>query len=331
VAVKLPDWRLVSGAFNGGSSSAPRPIEEVPIGTKDGSNVTFKTSFTPWLGFLQLFVNGVQQSKFIPRFSLSGNVITLAVAPRSTDTLYCWYFKGPGSPTLTNLRARGFGNVGISSTDSVDYGNNALYNFLSDMSFGAWVQLSSSANKYIVFRGFEQAGNSSPDNESYRLEPVSSGSKWDLKYSHEHGSSVQIALTFAAQLASDKWYYAAFSRDATAKTVTLWIGDGTTVNLIGTQSYSANPDDGSASRCHLVIGNSVQDGSFGNRSLNGAVEEHYIWSRTTTLSEQALAMAGNPPKTSLVLACAMGNNPEIDTSGNGGSGVVTGTVIVQGH
>src|SRR5512135_3273351 len=127
MAVKLPDWRLVGGAFNGAASGGGIPFEEVPAGVRNGINTVFRLSFTPWLGFLQLHLNGNLQNKFVPRFSLSGNVITFSIPPKATDEMYCWYFKGPGSPNVPNTGvARAFGNIGQGTGDMVDWGNSAL-------------------------------------------------------------------------------------------------------------------------------------------------------------------------------------------------------------
>jgi len=213
----------------------------------------------------------------------------------------------------------------------VDWGNSSLYMLIADMSFGAWVNLTSAAQSLIVWRGKADGSPVAVDNDNYKLSPTASGGKWNLRYVHEYGSANSETLDFAAQLASDKWYYAAFSRDSVAKTVSLWVGDGVTLTLVSTQSYSNAPTDGTGSGCHLVIGNFVQDGTFTPGALNGAVQQHYLWNRKTTLAEQSLAMTGNPPTSGLILACTMGNSPEVDLSGNGGSGTVTGTIIVSGH
>lgn len=96
-----------AGAGGGGglvpSSTSPQPglqvIREAPSGTKNGvdspvsGNRTFTLSFNPqppWALWLSL--NGVLQSELDGDYSLSGNTITMAVAPHSDDQLVAIYF-----------------------------------------------------------------------------------------------------------------------------------------------------------------------------------------------------------------------------------------------
>ncbi len=180
MAVTLPDWRVVSGSFDGGTGGTPRPFEEVPIGTKDGVNRTFRLSYTPWLRFLQLFVNGDQQSKLAPRFSLSGNIVTFAIAPTATDELYCWYFRGGSVAALT---ARGFGSEGVGSSDVVDWGESSLYKITGDLSIGVWMELPSNAAGWIVVRGVNTSGAGG----SYALGVDGSAGAWSIIYLHDTG------------------------------------------------------------------------------------------------------------------------------------------------
>jgi hypothetical protein len=93
------------GGAQASVSSAASPglqvIREMPSGTKNGvdspasGNLVFTLSFTPqppWA--VWLFLNGVYQNALggSPDYTLSGNTITMTVAPRSTDLFECIYF-----------------------------------------------------------------------------------------------------------------------------------------------------------------------------------------------------------------------------------------------
>ncbi len=330
MAIVLPDWRVSGGGFDGGAGGIPQPFEEIPIGPLDGTNRTFRLSFTPWLGFLQVFINSAHQNKFVPNFTLAGNIVTYAVAPSQTDAHYCWYFRGPASAAA--LQARGFGTAGVNANDAVDYGASLLYNLTGDLSVGVWFKLGTSPKGLIVFRGNDIGGDTGK-NDNYALYPIVNGSAWDIGYEHEYGSASGISLTFGAALATGRWYYGGISRDTIAKTVTLYIGDGVTISPISAQAYSNNPSGG-AGDCKLIVGRGYPATDFASQPTvfdGGYIQEHMIWSRVLTQAEHLSASQGNPSRTNLILWSSMGNSPEIDNSGNGGSGAVTGTLLVQGH
>jgi hypothetical protein len=327
MAVVLPSWRVTSGSFDSGAGGTGRPIEEVPIGPKDGTNRVFRLSFTPAWNFLQLFVNGDHQSKFVPRFSLSGNIVTFAIAPFPTDELYCWYFRGPAS--IGTLKARGFGSVGVGSSDVVDYGDGSLYNIGGNVSLGIWCKLPSDAQGCLIARGYNLGDPSCV----YSLTVAGSSDAWKIRYLHDYaGTGNQENHQFPTNLANDLWQYVGISRNNSTKVVTMYLSDGSTIAPVEAWSYTQNPlDTDSLSR--LNVGNFAggSGGVFGTGPLNGSLQQHYIWSREITMAEHLSAAQGNPSSTNLILACAMGDSPEIDNSGNGGSGAVTGTKLVGGH
>lgn len=333
MAVRLPDWRLKSGGFNSGSSGGGIPFREKPIGTIDGSNKVFTTSFNPWLGYVWLKLNGDDQDPINgPEFTVSGNTITYAVAPRSTDKHWCWYFRGPGSPTLTTLRARLFSVL----TDSIDWGalNGSPCRLVGDMSLGIWIKPQSDTQGCLIRTG-AGGGLSATTAWPYFMSLKGSSGNWSVIVGHDTaGSNINNGGSpFAAALANNVWVYLGFTRDATAKTYTLYKGDGISISTVGVFSYSDNPDPlaGTDSAAHLTISSADYRSDLGIVHYVGTMEEHYIWSRKLTSAEHATAMAGVPPKTGLVLSCPMGSTPEVDISSSSLIGTVTGTTVVQGH
>lgn len=68
---------------------AGAPYEETPIGTKDGSNVTFSLSSS---GFLRsaIFRNQLVLTEEQGDYTLVGSTITFDEAPESDDTILFW-------------------------------------------------------------------------------------------------------------------------------------------------------------------------------------------------------------------------------------------------
>jgi hypothetical protein len=68
---------------------------EVPSGTKNSTNLTFTLAGTPSpTSSLQLFVGGLFMSPgSAGDYSISENIITMAVAPGANDAIYAFYRK----------------------------------------------------------------------------------------------------------------------------------------------------------------------------------------------------------------------------------------------
>lgn len=89
----------------GGGGGGQTFVTEVPAGTMDGINTVFTLSAAPTVGLL--FLNGVEQLPGTD-FTLSGNTITYAVAPKSADWHMAFYSSdsssgGGGGGTATNV------------------------------------------------------------------------------------------------------------------------------------------------------------------------------------------------------------------------------------
>jgi len=316
------------GGLSGGSFGVGSFFVEQPKGLLNGSNTVFTLTYVPAF-VICLWLNGAGQNPFTPDYTISGNTITYTDAPSSNAQHWIVYIRA-GTAGTAGKQAREF----AAGTDGVDYGNSLTFNVLGDLSVGVWLKLPSTAAGTIITRGYNSATVSK--NSCFDLNVKGSSGAWEIQYYHDPadgGVSEDDKHNFSTALANDTWYYIGFSRDATAKTVSMFVGDGVTVALIQTWTYPTDPTGGSDSAVHLSIGQ-LAGGYSGNVSdapLVGTVEEHYIWSRKLSLAEHQDAMRGSPSPTNLILDCLMGNSPEVDLSPTGASGTVTGTTLVTGH
>lgn len=79
------NWQMVApSSSSGGGGASGTWVKEVPVGSLNGSNKTFTLTYTPIAGSLSLFLNIHQREG--TDFTLSGNTITFAVAPKARDT-----------------------------------------------------------------------------------------------------------------------------------------------------------------------------------------------------------------------------------------------------
>ncbi len=108
-------------------------IREIPSGTMNGSNTVFTTTKAPsppWAFWL--FLNGVMQNPFGTGspvsggdYTLSGNTITYAVAPKSTDNHFVIYFMGmtagaPSSVPIPTVIGTGYVSGSFGAPGSID-------------------------------------------------------------------------------------------------------------------------------------------------------------------------------------------------------------------
>lgn len=326
MAIIPPDWRVVSGGFDGPAGGGiGTPFREIPIGPKDGTNRVFRLSFTPAFGYVWLQLNGVVQNPFdsatagTPEFTLSGNVITYAIAPTSSDKHWCWYFKG----AKVSGTARQFSG----GSDQVDYGHNdSLYQILGDLTIGIWVKFPSNAAGFLI--GYSCC-NTAATEQPFALQIFGSSDAWTIDYSHD---GPDLHHTFSTTFENDTWYFLGIVRDSVNKNLYLFWGNGTSLNIVETFAYATNAG-GSAAGSRMVVGKfpGSAGGNIPVADLTATTQQYYIWNRQLSLTELINAMQGNPSTSGMRLGCASGTSPEIDLSGNGGSGVVTGTSLVQGH
>lgn len=208
-------------------------------------------------------------------------------------------------------------------TNNIDWGASVL-SITGDLSIGMWIKLDAASEGFLI------SNTARFYDWPYSLYVSGSSGSWNITYRHTNGSDYNIEFT--AALLNDKWYYIGISRDTSISTVTMYLGqeDGT-FTTVGSGTYAAPPaNSGIFDPPHLYIGNAITGDGF-NHYLEGTVQEQYMWSRAISSAEHQAAMGGSPSATNLVLSCAMGNNPEVDTSPSGLTGVVTGTTLVRGH
>lgn len=463
------------------SSVAPYPYSEIPSGTIDGTNKVFTLTYVVnTIPKPILIVNGATQDpgNSPVDFTVSGNTITYAVAPEVGATHYIWYWYGGGGHGTAQARQFDASAANWSS-DTVNWGTSSLYNLTGNLSIGMWVQLSSSSRGTLICRGETPPTSPAATNVAYCLGISGTSGAWNIRYFHHTGNQDAIQFhDFAVAIPNGAWKYIGISRSSSASTVSLYVGDGASLSLVETWTYSGAPSGGSDAAAALVVGNQpynsanfglcalvgaftdssgnviqpvyfadgatyvvptgatqlqlgVNDDKFSDNtgsfsitvnstpytvagtampwlftgginsaypygaadgtapttisgltpgatvavayvsgtvsagsgqpftdakgdvpggfgtgitglgfpanymnlfgSLVGTVQQHYISSAIWSSADHTAAMEGSPPATGLVLACAMGNTPETDYSGNGGSGAVTGTTLVAGH
>ncbi len=315
--------KVAGGAGDGGGGSvAPLFIDEVPKGVIDGVNREFFLSNTPSpQNWCQLSLNGGKQHPG-RQITIAGNIITYAVAPLPGDDHYAWYVVGQGVSARNLGQARHFAG----GTDGIDYGCDPAFHILGDLSIGVWIRLAEDSSGTILQYGRNSYQPS--ENHNYRLGLSGPSGSRNIQYSHDHDVNEWIDTThdFPAALPNGLWRYVGISRDDTAQTLALCIGDGSVIQLIDTWTYPNSPTDGNAATCHLTVGHVLPGLAY-----VGDIAEHYIWGgRALSLDEHSAAMTGNPERAGLIFAVQMGSTPERDYI-SGRSGAVTGTTLIDGH
>jgi len=223
-----------------------------------------------------------------------------------------------------------------SATDQVNWGPlpSSPLRIVGNLSIGMWIKLPSTAQGCLICDGLGGSLNSSTAWPYFMSIAGSSGS-WSIIVGHDTATSNinNASSPFAAAIPNDTWVYLGLSRDTTAQTYMLYKSDGTSITTVGTFAYSGNPPStaGTATGSQVILSSADYRADLALIHLVGSVEEHYVAARAWSSSEHLLAAQGNPPSGSLVLACLMGNTPEVDISGSGLSGTVTGTTLVAGH
>lgn len=321
---------------NPGGDGLCNVIQEIPSGTIGAGNYAFTTTFTPQPQYVwvQQRLSGGTRQIMDPFFdySLSGKTVTYTAGsePVSGDAHWFWYFYCEGE-------ARRFSGV---NTDLIDWGTSSVFNITGDMSLGIWFMMPSGSpsGDNLIVRGMGTGGGSdSTKNSAYAITTWSSGGKWDVAYGHDSGTKNPTGNfnKFATQLDPDTWYYVGISRDSAAKSVSMWtIDESGTVTSHGSFNYAENTSDGTNASNGLAVGGyrNGETGAAGEGPIQADVQEHYISTEIWTSDQHLSAARGNPPLTGLVLSVpSLGTNPEVDVSGTGASGSVSGTTLVNGH
>jgi hypothetical protein len=313
-------WDMLAYAINNGPvgsgqlySSATTANANVQAVADDANNKVTATALTP---------------------GTPGNSITCSASASTRFGDGAGHWDG-GATTLSGGTGTPYGGGG--SPDQINWGAGvSRFLITGDLSLGVWLKLPSNATKGVIIE-YGQKGVTMANNTPFYIgvSPYLGGpNDWSIHYFHDYNSSITEQTDYASHLANDTWYFIGLVRDDTAKTIKLYkaqVGD-TSLTFVSSFSYTHSPNGGTDPANALTLGSQVGgEGTEGDGPLTGTIEEHYVWNRTLTTTELLSAMAGNPPLNGLVLGCKMGDTPEVDISGNGASGVVTGTTLVQGH
>lgn len=152
-----------------------------------------------------------------------------------------------------------------------------------DVTVATWLKANSFdiSDAIVLMRG-ETDDESNNQNFSIETSDGAAGGANDIFYEHESGAGVNTERTWDTNLATGRWYHVAIVRDATAKTVSLYL-DGA---LFSTQSYTSAPTGGTVGILHVAQSTSASryfDGKLDDiRVYNyalSAAQISYIYNR----------------------------------------------------
>lgn len=178
-----------------------------------------------------------------------------------------------GSPKVGTASASFSGSSQYMHTAS----GTASLQITGDMTFAVWIKPTSIAtNDMIMMYNNLSGGESLATNILYGLWFLNTSG--GLRYFHEYGSGTNQILDFGNYITTGSWQHVAFVRDATAKTVILYV-NGVAKE---TQSYTTNPEGGTTNA--LIIGTRE---NLSDRFYDGLMDEMAIWSRALSSTEIA--------------------------------------------
>ena len=324
------------------ASAGTGTLHREPLkGIVDGTNRTFYTTYLPEdPPGVQVSAGGRVMNDFAGDFVLTASegkiVYASGLQPRvrtdgTPEDHHCLYVRKGAGPGIGNpaLGARKFAG----GTDAIDYGNNAAWLLQGDMTAAVWLKLASNAVDIGMIISYGRASAAQDANRPFTLMTTGASGAWQIKYQHESGpdETNEVTLTFdtSEHFPNNEWRLLVIVRDATAKTVSVSLGNVSAMLVTDTQSYGANPDGGGSASNTLALG--IQSGGATAKvaAFKGIIGDHYLWSRKLTTPEITALRSGSPPPSGIVLSVpVLGASPEVDTSPTGGSGTVTGTEIV---
>jgi hypothetical protein len=218
-------------------------------------------------------------------------------------------------------------NIASGATGLVNFGNRAAQ--LGDLSVGIWVKLGAGSNTGTAIITSGATTENEVDNEYLWLAIAGASNAWDLAYLHEYDNGANQSNTFNTNLNNGVWYYVGLTRNVTAKTVDLYLGDGITISLFGTYTYTTDPTGGGGANTRFCL---FRRGDGATAQLDDATLANLtFYTRTLSLGEHAMLMLGRVPQGNLLVwAPLWGSSPEVDLSGNGYKGTVTSTTVADG-
>ncbi|MCX7048367.1 MAG: hypothetical protein NTX50_23140, partial [Candidatus Sumerlaeota bacterium] len=167
------------------------------------------------------------------------------------------------------------------SSGYVEAGSSASLRLSGDLTLECRVYL----NRSDVDQGLivcNALGGTAAGNYLYGLLFETNGVTENLKVIHEHDPGVSITHTFNATLAAKQWHYIALTRDATAKSYTMYVNG----SQIGSWTYSQDPSGGESSVC--ALGTDRRSGW----NLDGRIDDAQVWSVIRTQAQIRADMQG---------------------------------------
>lgn len=216
-----------------------------------------------------------------------------------------------------------------SSLDNIDCGNLPIHNILGDLTVVFWCKFSADSAGWIVVHGV----NTSGPGGAFAIGVTSDSNGFNILYLHDTGGGgAHEQNEFFTMIGDDVWSCIAIVRNASAKTVKLYLGHSPDdLVLIDTWTYTTAPVD-SEGDSRLMLGNfpGGTGGAINPAGFIGTLQQTWIYNAQLSLDGIKNALRGNPSFANMVAGFPMGDDPETDVTGNT-EGVVTGTTLVQGH
>lgn len=217
-------------------------------------------------------------------------------------------------------------NVPNATNATIDWGTDAHFSILGDMTLCCWVNVGSNAPADGIIVGRGGPTESAADNFCYLIRSIVASGTWDVRYLHEASTGTNNEVTWNTNLTLGQWYFIAFTRNITTNIVTLYVGTpGTLLASFGTFNYTFGDPSGATTGNMMAFGQ-----SSGTLYLDdSSIAELCIWDRILTLGELQAVMCGwLPPALNLKLYAPLEgvDSPEPDYSGNNKPGTVTSAI-----
>jgi hypothetical protein len=313
-------------------------IQEIPEGAVDGVNLTFYTSHQPSPALIWVQSGGRSMYPFgdYELTAEEGKIdYTAGAQPKSGEEHWVWYFCGDVLPPQASIgTARHFAGAG----DSIIYPYNAVYQQLGDVSLGFWIRLSDATLDEAVIMLHNVNSATEADNHSWGAIVSGTTNNWNIRWFHEAGAGIvegvnEIFVDLSPAIGNNQWRYVGLSRDESAQTIDIYVGDGESIIYTEQQSYSVSPTGGGSANGLVTVGQLTSGESPLFNEFVGDIQEHYVWSRALSQAEHLAAMQQVPSSTGLIMSVGphLGDSPEIDDSSTGNTGAVTLTSLTDGH
>lgn len=211
-----------------------------------------------------------------------------------------------------------FGTRGraFTGSDWIDFGGQAALYVQGDWSAGLWVYLTPASHGSVI--AMVGAGSGDPSAAAPYVLAIRSGPaaangspQFGLEYVHDVGSTSAVVgheylLSPVSTIPSNSWVYVGASRNSTAKTVSFYWGDGTTIYSLGNAQYSNTPGI-VAGEARLTLGafyyvnltNTPAAGDFNPSIVQ--IDQAYMWGQNLTAAQHMAAMTGTPDPGLLLL------------------------------